>query len=273
MDNKTNRIFSAGLITILLLSILTLAAPAMAENTTATDEKAIDGEHPKGSGVCDVLIGVDSAYSKYGQYSTITFSGWIKNQEWNYVDYDMTLTLQGPGGDSWDFDGRVYYYKRIEHTVHKNPPSGGWIPGTYTICNDVKATGTGCVYHDYRCRSFKVVPSPKPDLVITDIWGDNSTIYYTIKNQGDMAAGASNTSLTIDGVFKASDYISSLESGERRTESFDYTWTCTDKSKIKVCADYMDAVEESNEKNNCRTETWLRKDFAITDIWTKNSPS
>ena len=138
MDNKTNRIFSAGLITILLLSILTLAAPAMAENTTATDEKAIDGEHPKGSGVCDVLIGVDSAYSKYGQYSTITFSGWIKNQEWNYVDYDMTLTLQGPGGDSWDFDGRVYYYKRIEHTVHKNPPSGGWIPGTYTICMCVR---------------------------------------------------------------------------------------------------------------------------------------
>ena len=111
MNDTMNRGFSIVFMVVVSLSILAIvAAPVMAENT-----KAIDGEYLKGSGVCDVSIGVDSAYSKYGQYSTITFSGWIKNQEWEYVDYDMTLTLQGLGEDSWDFDGRVYYYKKIKY--------------------------------------------------------------------------------------------------------------------------------------------------------------
>ncbi|MEA1864569.1 MAG: CARDB domain-containing protein, partial [Euryarchaeota archaeon] len=95
------------------------------------------------------------------------------------------------------------------------------------------------------------------DIVITDIWTDNSTIYYKIKNAGDEKVGASNTSLTIDGVFTTSHYVGPLEPEEERTESIMYTWTCTGGSDtIEVCADYMDAVEEGNEENNCRNVTW-----------------
>ena len=107
------------------------------------------------------------------------------------------------------------------------------------------------------------------DLVIADVWIENSTIYYKIRNTGDRA-GESKTNLTIDGVFKASDYVAPLEPEETRTKSFNYTWTCkTNKSdEIKVCADYEDDVEEGNEENNYRTETWsCLPDLKITDVY------
>ena len=97
----------------------------------------------------------------------------------------------------------------------------------------------------------------KPDLVITDIWNVSNTIYYKVKNQGKATAGVSYTSLSIDGVFKVKDYVAPLASGATRTESFNYQWACTPPGDIvKVCADYLHGVAESNEKNNCRNETW-----------------
>ena len=96
-----------------------------------------------------------------------------------------------------------------------------------------------------------------PDLVITDVWSENSTIYYKIKNKGDKTAGASSTSLTVDGVLITSDSVASLEPGVEGTESFNYTLNCTnpiDSNTIKVCADCTDDIAESNETNNCQTE-------------------
>ena len=101
------------------------------------------------------------------------------------------------------------------------------------------------------------IPPNKPDLEITDIWHEGSKIYYKIKNVGTEEAGSSRTSLTVDGDYKKYDSVRSLGAGEERTESFRYTWACTKPSdEIKVCADYKNAVAESNEGNNCKTETW-----------------
>ena len=97
----------------------------------------------------------------------------------------------------------------------------------------------------------------KPDLVITDVWHEGSKIYYKIKNIGTEEAGSSRTSLTVDGDYKKYDSVRSLGAGEERTESFRYDWTCTGTSdEIEVCADYRNAVAESEEGNNCRTVTW-----------------
>ena len=117
MISKTKRVLPATLMVVSVLSF-SVVVPAMAENTTVND-----GEYLT-SGVCDVLIGVDPGRSSYSQNATFTLSGWIENHEWEYVDYDMTLTLNGPSGDSWDFDGCLYYYKRIEHEAYKDPPPG-----------------------------------------------------------------------------------------------------------------------------------------------------
>jgi subtilase family serine protease len=53
------------------------------------------------------------------------------------------------------------------------------------------------------------------------------------------------------------DTVKPLGAGAERTESFRYKWTCTGESdEIKVCADYKEAVAESDETNNCRTVIW-----------------
>ncbi len=79
-------------------------------------------------------------------------------------------------------------------------------------------------------------PEPEPDLVITDIWNDDGTIYYKIKNEGDKEARSSHTSLNVDYDFKTSDYVASLKPGVERTESFKYTWNCTDTSDYHACS-------------------------------------
>ncbi|MEA3282342.1 MAG: CARDB domain-containing protein [Euryarchaeota archaeon] len=115
-------------------------------------------------------------------------------------------------------------------------------------------------------------PTELPDMKITDVWTDNSTIYYKIKNVGGNKAGISETSLTVDGVFIASDSVASLDSGVERTESFNCTWDCRNLSyMIEVCADYMDDVEEYSHSNNCLTETWICPDLRITDVWFVNN--
>jgi len=131
-----------------------------------------------------------------------------------------------------------------------------------TYGSNVSVSGGTCNY----C----VFTASKPDLIITDIWPDGSTIKYTVKNQGNASAGSSSSYLYVDGSQKTSDSVSSLSAGASSNESFSYTWTCSGTSDtIKVCADGGSAVSESNEGNNCREETWdcPLPDFRITSIW------
>ena len=107
-------------------------------------------------------------------------------------------------------------------------------------------------------KSFLSCVISDQDLVIIDIWRAGSTIYYKIKNQGTANAGACYTSLTVESVFKASDYVASLEPGAERTGSFTYNWTYTPpRDNITICADYQNTVTELNETNNCRSKTLL----------------
>ena len=124
-----------------------------------------------------------------------------------------------------------------------------------------------------------------PDLVITSITRDESTVKYTIKNQGTADAGPSNSRLFIDGAEVATDGVNALAAGASRTESFSsYTYTCSGSSDtLLVQVDKDGLVEESNESNNSFSATWtcfifkpfipdltlLQPDLTVTDIWEK----
>jgi parallel beta-helix repeat protein len=111
---------------------------------------------------------------------------------------------------------------------------------------------------------YFTISRPRPDLKITDIWWSGSTIYYKIKNQGPTNAGASYTSLSVDGVFKASDYVAPLSRGAVRTENFTYNWTFTPPEDIvRVCADHQNDVTEINEANNCESKYYTDIQFKI----------
>ncbi len=125
----------------------------------------------------------------------------------------------------------------------------------------------------------------KPDLVIQDItWdksspkqGDTITYTVTIKNQGSGSAGTSTVKYYIDGSYVTSDSVTSLSAGSTSTQTFTWTANKCGNVLVKAVADANNAVSESNEGNNERTETVSiscnKPDLIIQDIsWNPANP-
>ena len=106
-------------------------------------------------------------------------------------------------------------------------------------------------------------PTLKPDLIITDIsWSPSSpdkvdTIAFTvtIKNQGSGSAGSSTVNYYVDGSYVGSDSVPALSAGSTSTQTFTWTANKCGNVQVKAVADANNAVSESNDKNNDRTET------------------
>ena len=103
----------------------------------------------------------------------------------------------------------------------------------------------------------------KTDLVITDTWLEGAVVYYKIKNRGNTDAKPSRSDLYVNKFKEASDQVGPLASGEEITASFsNFEWNFEGYEggnaplrtfTVKVCADVDNAVDESNESNNCTT--------------------
>jgi hypothetical protein len=108
-----------------------------------------------------------------------------------------------------------------------------------------------------------VVPEEKPDLVITEKYEEwvsqedkTYNITYTVLNIGDGEAGTSNTSIRIDEVETATDPVPALAAGNSYTNTLGSFTMTGDNDTIEVCADNENAVDESDEANNCRENTF-----------------
>jgi hypothetical protein len=100
---------------------------------------------------------------------------------------------------------------------------------------------------------------PSRDLVITqksESWAivEDKTynILYTVANTGSGEAGASTTSITIDGVNAATGAVPALSPGESCMDILGPFTMTGDSDTIEVCVDMDDVVSESNEENNCK---------------------
>jgi hypothetical protein len=99
-----------------------------------------------------------------------------------------------------------------------------------------------------------------PDVVITDMWWENDKVWYQIRNIGAGVAlqGKHCTRLRIEGALQSTDCVDvALGPGERATRWLSYIsiWTLP-RETIEVCADYNSDMQEEDESNNCRTESW-----------------
>ena len=102
-------------------------------------------------------------------------------------------------------------------------------------------------------------PGVLPDLVITDVWYENGSVCYQVRNIGQGTAPKGHSSiLYVDGQQVAVVQVNVvLAPGERLNGCFTYGWQCTPlEDTIRVCADGQDFVVESDETNNCTEETW-----------------
>lgn len=98
-----------------------------------------------------------------------------------------------------------------------------------------------------------------PDLVITEKseeWVDfeakTYNITYTVTNQGCSAAGASNTTITINGTDVLEDPVPALVAGANHSNTVGPFTMSGNSANITVCADNGDVVDESDEDNNCQ---------------------
>jgi len=103
------------------------------------------------------------------------------------------------------------------------------------------------------------------DLIITDIWKNNSNIYFQIQNIGTITIEYEHyAALYVENNLE-SEYLINfyLEPQQRFDAFFDYSWECTSiNDTIKVIADYQNVVDEIDESNNEREENWKCNNIA-----------
>jgi subtilase family serine protease/C1A family cysteine protease len=103
-----------------------------------------------------------------------------------------------------------------------------------------------------------------PDLTITGAWLTDSQICYSIKNMGVVSAGGAGapvshyTALFVDGKQVAEDHITiSIAPAQQLDRCFNYTFQMTlPQHTIRICADWKQNINESNEGNNCWEQVW-----------------
>lgn len=108
----------------------------------------------------------------------------------------------------------------------------------------------------------------QPDLIVLEkheewvVPGSTYNIVYTVKNIGALAAGASNTQISIDGSVVQVEPCSTLASQATEQKTVGpFTFT-PDSDIIQICADTSNEtaennlVTESDETNNCKENTW-----------------
>jgi hypothetical protein len=162
-----------------------------------------------------------------------------------------TLTISGDDYSCKDGDCSIVGRKTCEtHVCDASKVN------TFLKCGE-KTYYCCLINENYKWRALPCEKVEKPDLVIIDIIRKNSKIHYILKNQGDATAGNSISRLWIDGEEKAIENVGNIEKEATYEGSFDFNWECSgENDNIKVCADANNNVDESDENNNCREETW-----------------
>ena len=161
--------------------------------------------------------------------------------------------------DEYDFNrpdgkGRPYFLDAPDFTV----PKGQW------LAVRVNNTGTGSFELDTDGSCYITYPpdhpdypNPRPDLNVTgkfEEWVNEThfNVNYTVANIGGGDAGASNTTIYIDGTAVMEDSVPGLAVGKNYTNTVGpFECPCDQTLNITVCADNDDDVEESDETNNC----------------------
>lgn len=101
-----------------------------------------------------------------------------------------------------------------------------------------------------------------PDLTVTDVWLEAGfqqlDIHYQVRNVGTAEVISGHvTALSIDDQLEITRTVNvTLAIGERWSGPL-RSWSCSgQKDVVRVCADSLDTLPESDETNNCITETW-----------------
>ncbi|CAD6494673.1 MAG: hypothetical protein EMLJLAPB_00887 [Candidatus Argoarchaeum ethanivorans] len=124
---------------------------------------------------------------------------------------------------------------------------------------DNNTCNTTSNYDDEGTTGCRYCCGPAPDLTIIEkleewvnLTEKTYNITCTIKNTGTTEAGASTTSIEIDGTAVATDPVPQLAAGESHTSTLGPFTISGNSDTIKICADRNnDVLEKGREYNNC----------------------
>ena len=201
-----------------------------------------------------------------------------KSEEWVSLaekTYNVTYTVKNIGGAKANASITCIYIDDVNvendsvgelpagasHTATLGPFTMSEDSDTIKVCADCEGNVTEIDETDNCTENiFKYL---KPDLVITgklEEWVNfNEKTYnvtYTVKNTGEGPACASNTSIKVDGVEKATDSVPELGVDESYTSTVGPFTMSGNNDTLEVCADKDNVVDESDEDNNCKENEW-----------------
>ena len=216
----------------LATTVYTLVATNAAGSTTEMTQITVSGAPSPSDGLPVV--------SYFTANPPIISAGSSTTLSWS-VSNATSVDIQ-PGVGSVGFVGTALVSPAVSTDYTLTAINGGWV---YYMTITVLVTGAPA--------------AGEPDLIIEDISRSGDKISYKIKNQGGVAAGASISTLLVDGAVAANDSVGSLSSGESKTETFTgYAYACTlPGDTVEVRADTGGAVTEGSEANNSLTVSWL----------------
>ncbi len=175
--------------------------------------------------------------------------------------YNCSVYTRADVGDSW-----------TDVTPWSNPIYGPVGPDTYSldISSDIgNATQVRFEFngYDYAINYWAVddvkICGPVPDLVVSitsvtfDEYG-NFTVSYNVTNQGTAATDWSIPAEYINGINVEARGCPPLVPGESWSDTFwpkSYPCPCDGTFEVMVCADDWEYYQESDEGNNCDTNT------------------
>ena len=141
-------------------------------------------------------------------------------------------------------------------------------PGSDGICDD-----------PYGADQLPLTPlADEPDLVIgemsIELTDDTFEVTYTVCNYGSAIAGASVAGISIDGVHQVAHDVN-IDSLDANTCTDPITvgpfdCPCGTEVDVEVCADVYGAVEESDESNNCTSDTVTCSVCQVPDLVINN---
>jgi PKD repeat protein len=176
---------------------------------------------------------------------------------------------------SWDVSGATTI--TIEPNIGKMGPSGSLtLTPNATVTYTLTASNEAGSATSSTTINVTPVVAGMPDLVITGMFLQGSQIYYTIKNQGNAAAGQTETAFyignvdyaaqTITWLKQTTNFVDNLAPGESRQQAFsNYDWRFGNVDPItgelltfnvKACANAANSITESDTSNDCLIEVW-----------------
>ncbi|HEC82793.1 MAG TPA: PKD domain-containing protein, partial [Thermoplasmatales archaeon] len=186
-----------------------------------------------------------------------------------YLSYDLINA-----GDGWT----QYYDLGINAEIAlENQLQDDWFAVGFHDWAEGSSDEGVCIYGGGIYGDLKITYTEKyPDIIVDNIWtspsplydGDDVTVHVRIKNIGDGSAnGLCRIETTTDGYTQSIYPFIDLNPNDTLTYDFLFSGMYVNFPVFNVtaCADCWDDIVESNESNNCRSESFIVYESLIVD--------